>query len=200
MTLPDVSERLPTTVTTIQGKRLQRFLAHVDDRLEHDWSIVVYGSAAVALYLADEQDYEYGYTNDIDIGEMEPEHVDQSKFDTDSVDPPLHFQTFPIESWLVHPDWRGALVDASDIIGTDALQVKLLHPFDLIVSKLARGAPQDIEDGLLLRERYVDRLDEIRERAEEAASYLPPSKSAFRDIEFAFEAIFEERVDLSHLQ
>ncbi len=157
----------------------------------------MYGSAAVAFYLADESQYEHGYTRDIDIGHMEPKQVIGSAFDPASVDPPLHFQTYDFTLWLIHPDWQDAVSDISDLIGTARLAVRLLHPFDLIITKLERAAAQDLEDGILLRDRYVDSTDQLRQRLVQAAGFYAMSERARSQIEFSFEAIFEEPLDLS---
>ncbi|MFP4597228.1 MAG: DUF6036 family nucleotidyltransferase [Persicimonas sp.] len=170
----------------------------MDEKLEHPWTITIYGSAAVAFYLADEDHQERAYTRDIDIGDMEPDQVEEN-FKSDIVDPPLHFQAYPFTQWLHHPDWSDAVVDLSDLIGTHTLIVRLLHPCDLIITKLERAADQDFEDALLLRERYIEEVSSVEKRVFDAAKYYAMSNRARRQIEYAFEGIFEHPIDLSGL-
>ncbi len=62
MGLPDITPALPQQIASPQAIRLRTFLRHVDASLSTRLSIYVYGSAAVALYLAnDSPKYEYGY-------------------------------------------------------------------------------------------------------------------------------------------
>ncbi|MGM0558847.1 MAG: hypothetical protein ACQEVA_20840 [Myxococcota bacterium] len=77
--------------------------------------MVIYGSAAVALYLADTDSYVYGYTDDIDVGAMEPEDVELSDLNVEIVDPPLHFQPYDFEQWLINPDRSDETVDVSSL-------------------------------------------------------------------------------------
>ncbi len=196
MTTPDITSKLPHAVTLPQTLRLQTFLQHADQKLDRPWSITVYGSAAVAIYLADERGYEYGYTRDIDIGFMEPKEIGAKTFDTEIVDPPLHFQPYDFTLWLLHPDWKESTVDVSKLLGLNTLTMCLLHPIDLIITKLERAGDQDLEDGILIRERYITDVAEARSRTIEAAKYHPISPRARSQIEYAFEAIFEESIDL----
>ena len=200
MCLPDITSRLPRSVTSPQAVRLQTFLQHVDSRLEQPWIITIYGSAAVAFYLADEEEQQerFAYTRDIDIGKMDPDAV-SSDFESDIVEPPLHFQAHDFTRWLLHPDWQASVVDISELLGTRNLTVRLLHPCDLIITKLERAADQDFEDGLLLRERYIDDVNVVHERTYEAAKYYPLSERARGQIEDAFEGIFEQSIDLADL-
>lgn len=199
MTLPDITSRLPKALESSQAVRLQRFLQHANRQLAEPVSITVYGSAAVALYLADESEYEYGYTRDIDIGQMEPDKAIGAAFDAQIVEPPLHFQTYDFTRWLLNPDWSDSVVDVTPLLGTGRLTVRLLHPIDLIITKLERAADQDFEDSILLCERYVDDLAQAQKRVEEAAKYYPMSDRVRGQIEDAFEGIFEQPLDLSEL-
>jgi hypothetical protein len=196
MSLPTITARLPAAVESSQACRIRDFLQHVDDNLQQPLVITVYGSAAIALYLADETLYEYGYTRDIDVGHMEPDKLIGPAIDRTAVDPPLHFQTYDFTLWLIHPDWCNSVVDVSSLVGTKLLTMRLLHPYDLIITKLERAAPQDLEDGILLRDRYIDSVDEMRRRVSEAIMYYSMSERAANQIEFSFEAIFEEPLDL----
>lgn len=197
MSLPDVTSSLPEVIESSQAIRLQKFLQHADNQLAKPVSITVYGSAAVALYLADNQGYEYGYTRDIDVGHMEPDRTTGGTFNSKVVDPPLHFQTYDFTRWMIHPDWKDSAVDVSALLGTHQLTVNLLHPIDLIITKLERAADQDFEDSLLLLERYIAETSEVRQRVKEAAFYYPMSDRVRGQVEDAFEGIFEVSLELS---
>lgn len=115
----DPTLSFPKVIKSSQAKRLQKFLQHVDRQLVAPLSITVYGSAAVALYLADDLGYEYGYTRDIDIGHMEPDTVTSEAFNSQVVDPPLHFQTYDFTRWFLHPDWEDSIVDISPLLSDE---------------------------------------------------------------------------------
>ena len=201
MSLSDVKARLPSKVHTDEARRIQKYLQHVDNKRKKPWTITLYGSAAVALYLADEHtQFEPNYTRDIDLAWMEPDEIDCSQFENKSVDPPLHFQTYNVERWLVHPDWKDSVVDVTKILETSLLQVRLLHPLDLIITKLERAGGEDLEDGQRLFERYSEDIERVRERVWEAAKYYPLSSQSVSQIEFSFAGIFEDEIDLSGLQ
>jgi len=198
MTLPDVAGPLPEDISTPEAERVASFLQHHDRKATESAELTLYGSAAVILYLADSAEYNYGYTDDIDVGHMEPKNIDLS-VDVDAVSPPLRFQTFDLERWLVHPDWASESVDVSALLELTNLHVALLHPVDLVITKLGRGAPQDIEDSLLLRDRYFpDHADPVAERTRKAWAFRPPTTRERRTIEVAFESIFEEPLKLNN--
>ena len=200
MSLPDITPVLPEQIASPQATRLRTFLQHLDASLSTGLSIYVYGSAAVALYLADDSPkYEYGYTRDIDIGAMEPNRVEELVLDSDIVDPPLHLQTYDFTRWMIHPDWKESTVDVSHLLETELLAVRLLHPIDLIITKLERAGDQDLEDGQLLRHRYIDDVDLVRGRVREAAKFYPLNLRVVSQIEYSFAGIFEETINLSDL-
>ena len=200
MSLSDIAPHLPSVIHTAQAERIQNYLRHVDNKLKHCWTITLYGSAAVALYLADEHTpFEPNYTRDIDLAWMEPDEIDCSEFENESVDPPLHFQTYDVERWLIHPDWKDSIVDVTKILETSLLQVRLLHPLDLITTKLERAARQDLEDGQRVFERYSEDIDRIRKRVREAAQCYALSRRSVSQIEYSFAGIFEDKIDLSGL-
>ncbi len=198
MNLSDVSAYLPEAVLSQQALRIQKFLLQVDTELGCDCTIAVYGSAAVTLYRADDSDaHEYGYTYDIDVARSSPKELDLSgHVDSSSYDPPLEFQYYDVERWLVHPDWKEALIDMTALLGTQNLRVCLLHPIDLVVTKLARCNSQDLEDGQSLRERYVSDTAIVRDRLLEAVKYWPGSDRERSQVEYAFEGVFEEKISL----
>ena len=200
MSLPDITPVLPRQITSPQATRLRTFLQHLDASLSTGLSIYVYGSAAVALYLADDSPkYEYGYTRDIDIGAMEPNRVEDLVLDSDIVDPPLHLQTYDFTRWMIHPDWQESTVDVSHILETKRLAVRLLHPIDLIITKLERAGDQDLEDGQLLCDRYIDDVELISRRTREAAKFYPLNARIVSQVEYSFAAIFEEEIGLRDL-
>lgn len=191
---------LPREIRDDHAERIQSFLKHVDRQQESEWSLTLYGSAAVALYVADTGlEYEPNFTRDIDIARMDPEEVDRSAINNHSVDPPLVFQPYDVERWLVHPDWRDATVNFTALIGTTFLNVELLHPIDLIITKLERAMPKDLEDGQLLFERYPEEVDRVRERVREAAKYYVLSDRVVGQIEYSFAGIFQDSIELQGL-
>jgi hypothetical protein len=172
-------------------------LSHADECISQTVALSIYGSAAVALYLGDTADYAYGYTDDVDVGAMEPEGVELDDVNSQIVDPPLHFQEFDFEQWVIHPDWHEATVDASELVGTSTISVLLLHPLDLIITKLSRAGIQDIEDAeLLCREYAIDETPEVKDRVLEAAKYHPLSERVCGDIEWSYQAIFDAEIDV----
>lgn len=196
MTLPDVALDLPSSITTPEATRIARFLQHQDDKFAQSLTLTLYGSAAVSLYLADADDYAYGYTDDIDVGHKIPNA--ELKCHTTSVSPPLHFQEYGLELRLVHPDWQSSCLDFSGPLNLKHLKVRLLHPIDLVSTKLARGADQDIEDSIRLRQRYFpDQVEQAESRIREAWKYHRPSERERRKIEESFEVIFEHSLDLN---
>lgn len=82
---------------------------------------------------------------------------------------------------------------------TAQLRVRLLHPVDLVISKLERAADQDLEDGQLLMERYIDSPSIVRNRLIEAAKFYPLNRRIIGQIEYSFAGIFEETVDLGDM-
>lgn len=68
----------------------------------------------------------------------------------------LTFQATPIGMWLIHPDWRNAVVDVSALVGVTKLRIQLLSPRDLILTKLERYTLRDDEDCVRLLRRYID--------------------------------------------
>ncbi len=200
MTPPDITPHLPEQIASPQADRLRKFLQHVDASLPGNLSIYIYGSAAVALYLADDsENYEYGYTRDIDVGAMEPERVADLAVDSEIVDPPIHLQLYDVTRWMVHPDWKVATIDLSYLVETTRLEVRVLHPVDLIITKLERAGDQDLEDGQLLRHRYIDDVEFVRRRTREAAGFYPLNPRIVGQVEYSFAAIFEEEIELQDL-
>lgn len=198
MNLPDITPRLPREIGSPQAVRLRQFLLKADAAVERRCTMTLYGSAAVAFFLADEEGYEYGYTRDVDVGHIEPA-IDLRRFASDETEPPLHFQKYQFSLWLLHPDWAQSTVDVSSLLGTGRLGVSLLHPVDLIITKLERAGDQDLEDGILLAERYIDDVSIASQRVVEAAKHYAMSDRARAQIEYSFEAIFETPIDLSDL-
>lgn len=97
----------------------------------------------------------------------------------------------------MHPDWSASLVEVTDLLEMEHFRIHLLHPIDLVVTKLGRGEPQDVEDGVMLRRRYLDDASGLAARRVRAAwEYRPPSERERRSIEAAFEAIFEQDLGL----
>ncbi len=188
----------PSRITSPPADRIARFLQHVDRQLAHGCEIWVYGSAAVSLYLADERSEE-GFTDDIDVGAEEPIFIDAMDIDSGVVDPPLEFRKHPIEQWLVHPDWRDTCVDVSTLLGLQRLQVMILHPLDLIVTKLERAESRDIEDCTRLARRYSLDGAEAARRLDEAAECYALSERVVSQVEYSFEAVFERKPDIRRL-
>lgn len=93
---------LPTVVKAPDARRLVAALQKVEQGLNRSETIIIFGSAAVSLYLADENHTDPAYTDDID--------VDQSSspikaFETFMASDGLHFQAAlrPGSATLVKP-------------------------------------------------------------------------------------------------
>lgn len=139
--------------------------------------------------------------SDIDLARTDPKELDLSEYvDSPSVDPPLVFQSYDVERWLVHPDWKEAVIDVTDMIGTENLRVCLLHPVDLVVTKLARCGEQEWEDGQLLRERYISDRSTVGDRILEAVKYWSGSDRERAQVERAYEVIFEETIKVPRIR
>ena len=73
---------------------------------------------------------------------------------------------------LLHPDYREDAVAWEDIGNERRLvQLFVLTPLDLAVSKISRYSPQDRADILLLAEHRFFNAAQLRRRAEEALDY-----------------------------
>lgn len=90
MSLSTVGPQLPADIETPEAERFAAFLRHHDGKLEESVDLTLYGSAAVAFYLADDVAYSYGYSTNVDIGRMEPAEVKLS-VDSEVVEPALEF-------------------------------------------------------------------------------------------------------------
>ena len=148
-------------------QRLIMFLAHVDQGLKQTCELHLFGSSAVNFYLADRGENLH-QTKDVDVtgdpkvlSDVSDRRAELSLLASSFDDPApttierLHFQFFRVDQFFIGPDWRENLVSAWHWFGHRELCVKLLHPFDLILSKLERSLPRDLDDCDELYERYV---------------------------------------------
>jgi hypothetical protein len=178
MSLPN----FPTTLLTRDAKRIQDFFSDLEKRLLHQYNtqqhplisegIVVYGSCAVSLYLADEQQTEVSMTDDIDIDTTDTSSANLLQDCSPHTQPPLEIRQRCVENWLIHPDWRERVVNVTLFLGLSSLHIFLLHPMDLILTKLGRYKERDIEDCIRLNARYIHDYSFFKTNLDEAMEYL----------------------------
>lgn len=73
---------------------------------------------------------------------------------------------------LMHEDYETDIVDYQSINNQNrTIELFLLSPIDLAISKIARFSDQDVADILTLADHSFFTVDELRNRAEEALSY-----------------------------
>ena len=63
----------------------------------------------------------------------------------------IRFHLRPPGLWLAAGDWPKYCIDVSRELGTNSLSVALMHPIDLIISKMIRWNERDAEDVSLIR-------------------------------------------------
>lgn len=154
MILPDIDRGfLPVEEHdwSLEAQRLADFLRRVSRNLHGHAAIKVYGSAAVTFFTAARLELSH-MTEDIDIGHpgfLEPdlERARQSARQ-ETVDVDFHLR--PPGMWLAAADWVSSCFDISDALGTHPLSVELMHPIDLIISKMIRWNERDAEDAMRL--------------------------------------------------
>lgn len=94
---------------------------------------------------------------------------------------------------LFHPDWKE---DALPIIEFPNLNVKVITPVDLVVSKIGRFIERDRDDIRMLALHDPFTLDDVAQRAEEALDYYVGDLNYVRtSIQLALEIIREVRRD-----
>lgn len=76
---------------------------------------------------------------------------------------------------------------AKDLINQPGLRVRVLAPVDFILAKLRRGTDVDLEDALLVAERYQITADELRATAQATLTASPQDTALF---------LFRKTVDL----
>lgn len=86
--------------------------------------------------------------------------------------PSLEFRVaVSVENWLIHPDWRVHLVEVSSHLGLRRLQLYLLHPADLILTKLERWSDRDFQDAMELVAHLGFTQAQLTAHLEEALEY-----------------------------
>ncbi|MCK6511836.1 DUF6036 family nucleotidyltransferase [Myxococcota bacterium] len=182
----------PQTLLTRDAKRIQRFLIAVERELlsRHDadflasqnLKVVVYGSCAVSLYLGDEAgESDVSMTDDIDIAVSSGAKLLQEC--SPQISPPLEIRQSQVENWLIHPDWEDRIFDATSLLGLSFFHVFLLHPLDLILTKLGRYSERDAEDCIRLNSRYINDFSFFLAILDEALDFFvehAPKKDAIR--------------------
>ena len=167
--MQELSGGFPAQALTPDARWLVERLQAVDRRLTHPVCLRVYGSVAVSLYLADDLAQPYsGYTDDVDYCPASTERglSDVLRAATPPLTPSLEFRPSQIELWLIHPDWKDALCDVSGFVGLKKLQLLLVSPRDLVLTKLERYSERDASDCYRIAQRYLapssflDDLDE----------------------------------------
>lgn len=157
MTLPSLpNDFLPEDDTTwsSEARRLADFLCRVDQHFGEEATIKVYGSAAVAFYTAATSQSGY-MTEDIDVGDPGSLPALQNATElAKQKGPEIDFHFRPPGLWVAAGDWPNSCVDVSRKLGTSSLSVELMHPIDLIISKMVRWNERDAEDISLIRDTF----------------------------------------------
>lgn len=186
-------QNVPQAILTKDAKRIQRFLLDVESELlarhgvafltSQNLEVVVYGSCAVSLYLSDEiSESDVAMTDDIDITVSSGARMLQEC--SPQISPPLEIRQSQVENWLLHPDWVDRIFDATDLLGLSFINIFLLHPLDLILTKLGRYSERDAEDCIRLNARYINDLPFFMTALDEALEFFmehPPKKKAIRE-------------------
>lgn len=177
-------QNLPCAISRKEVARVGAFLRYCDQQLNQPAEVVVYGSVAVHLYLADVSTLYTFETDDIDVHHSAPESLlrQLNRFRALRQDPAPEFRATNIEMWPAHPDWRSSTQLLSGLVGTQRLHVRVLHPVDLIVSKLERFNERDQVDCDVLLKRYIPNPDVLAQRTEQALEFALPNDTLHRRV------------------
>ncbi|TXC75933.1 hypothetical protein FRC91_10555 [Bradymonadales bacterium TMQ1] len=139
-----------------EAQRLRDFLKRLERHLEGDAALRIYGSAAVTFYTTADREPSH-MTEDIDVGHpgtLGPElqrAFQQAK--AEGADISLHLR--PPGLWLAANDWPDHCIDISRPLQLNSLLIILMHPYDLIISKMVRWNERDAADVELLQSRFT---------------------------------------------
>ncbi|RDV36411.1 hypothetical protein DV096_19550 [Bradymonadaceae bacterium TMQ3] len=184
-TLFDV--RLPATIQAQPAKRIAEFIRHVDQRCSAHIDVPIYGSVAITLFLADDPNLAY-QTDDIDVASTGEDARVFGELASQVSGATLRVQAYSVQQWLVHPDWRQELVDVSELVGTNHIRLLLLHPVDVIITKLLRWHDRDYADALHLKSHFKIEKGVFLERLQGAIEcYEPLSDRDNSTLRFALE-------------
>lgn len=174
---------LPSEIRSQSARAVAGVLRKVDHELTSRGEYVIFGGAAVALYLA-EVDPGFRSTDDIDV------HTAVQGISANGYE--LTIQPTDLQMWTVHPDYRVDAVDFSSVVGTSRLGVYLLHPVDLTILKMARWHERDFVDCCKLADfGFLSDRAIFDARLIEAAQYGLPSRNLFGNICAAYADLFE---------
>ncbi len=152
----EIVARIANSLAGVQGKALpiRMFVA---------------GGAALHLYTGERvsADIDAVFSRRIAL----PENLEVAYRDADGASRLLYFdQQYSDTLGLMHEDAHDASI-ALSLVGIDpgVLEVRLLSPLDLAVSKIGRFSAQDRDDIALLARRGLIKATTLRQRAQQAA-------------------------------
>jgi hypothetical protein len=182
--------RLPQQILTADALRIVAALQALDTKITEKTSIIIYGSAAVSLYLSDEPGIDPAYTDDIDIHTLKDMPQEFKNF---ILEDGLHIQTTPIDMWLIHPLWKKNVINFNHLVQTKQIIVDLISPRDLILTKLERYNDRDDFDCNRIYKRYISDKKTFLEDAHTAfAESVGISSSRQEEILRIIEDLMEE--------
>lgn len=147
--------------TEVGAQDLIEFLALIEEHLDHDITLVAAGGTALTLFEAKPSTLDIDFTGPADS--LSAFHEAESQ----------EAHGYDIDSW---PDGTVFMVNLPDDylersrrIDVDLKHVDLraLHPVDLIVTKIARLNQRDQDDIRTTRERFGITVEQVRRRARE---------------------------------
>lgn len=185
--------QLPKEINLPQAIRLKNFLLSWSHTLTKERKeIIIYGSGAIAFYIADENELaEFGFTSDIDVASNNKTPLDLYNFKTDE----LFIQPCNIETHLIHPEWESRLINFDYILNIQNLSIMLINPYDMVTLKIGRGLDDDFEDCIRIRTRYQLSAKTSEDILREAVKYYSPANDSYRlkNINDLFTDIFDHK-------
>jgi hypothetical protein len=134
--------------------------------------LLIYGGAAVAVYLAEEE-ARFRPTDDID--------VDKTDLNLHDAETGLEVRETAVKMWTLSPNFEEDAVDVTHLIGTTQIRVSLVHPYDLVILKMARNLERDYEDcAKLVKHGFVSDLELFNSRLFEAIRHGPTRTTVHR--------------------
>lgn len=164
---------------------LLQFLELIEEHLDEDITLVAAGGTALTLLDAKPSTIDIDFTGPPDS--LEAFHDAESR----------EAHGYEIDTWpdgtvfsLTLPDDYLARSQAVDA-GLERIELRTLHPVDLIVTKIARCDERDREDIRTTRERFDVTVEEVEQRVSEVA-YVGSWENYEANLETAIRECFDE--------
>lgn len=184
----------PESNWSAESRRLSAFLRHIAKRIDEETRLRIYGSAAVAFYTARLTGYAH-ITDDIDVGDPGSISSALEKALPDP-DPHLTFHFRRPGMWLAAPGWTQFCVEITASLDTTPLHVELMHPVDLVISKLIRWNERDAEDVNRLRTIFPLQAKSLASRLNEAVEHSVISPWESSQLNELLEELFSDPDEL----